>query len=202
MRRELQTAAMDSSIEVRQGVVVAVGCDVLFQQPPNLFNGIELVSAVGRQVYELDALLAGQPGAQSSTGVKLSLQMYTRTMLSQNTRLHYLGRLAQEYALVQHSRAGEPVPADVGYDRSGAVTTDPAAILDGGAIRTFDRCAGPGWTSSLLFLRVCHQHAFTVREALHGLYVLPTLSFAAGLKARLHVVAVLEGRTFALIARF
>ena len=30
--------------------------------------------------------------------------MYTRTMLSQNTRLHYLGRLAQEYALVQHSR--------------------------------------------------------------------------------------------------
>ena len=60
---------MDGSIEVRQGVVVAVGCDVLFQQPPNLFNGIELVSAVGRQVYELDALLAGQPGAQSSTGV-------------------------------------------------------------------------------------------------------------------------------------
>ena len=30
--------------------------------------------------------------------------MYMRTMLSQNTRLHYLGRLAQEYALVQHSR--------------------------------------------------------------------------------------------------
>jgi hypothetical protein len=43
-------------------------------------------------------------GVQSSTGVKLSLQMYTRAMLFQNERLHYLGRLAQEYALVQHSR--------------------------------------------------------------------------------------------------
>ena len=40
---------------------------------------------------------------QSSTGVKLSLQMYARAMLFQNPRLHYLGRLAQEYALVQHS---------------------------------------------------------------------------------------------------
>ena len=30
--------------------------------------------------------------------------MYTRAMLFQNERLHYLGRLAQEYALVQHSR--------------------------------------------------------------------------------------------------
>jgi hypothetical protein len=44
---------------------------------------------------------------QSSTGVKLSLQMYTRAMLFQNERLHYLGRLAQEYALVQHSRQVE-----------------------------------------------------------------------------------------------
>ena len=41
---------------------------------------------------------------RSATGVKLSLQMYTRAMLFQNERLHYLGRLAQEYALVQHSR--------------------------------------------------------------------------------------------------
>lgn len=45
------------------------------------------------------------------------------------------------YALVEHSRAGLPVPADVGYERSGASTTDPAAILDGGAIRSFDRRA-------------------------------------------------------------
>jgi hypothetical protein len=33
--------------------------------------------------------------------------MYTRAMLFQNERLHYLGRLAQEYALVQHSRQVE-----------------------------------------------------------------------------------------------
>ena len=44
---------------------------------------------------------------QSSTGVKLSLQMYARAMLFQNPRLHYLGRLAQDYALVQHSRQVE-----------------------------------------------------------------------------------------------
>lgn len=43
------------------------------------------------------------------------------------------------YALVEHSRAGQPVPGDVGYDASGAPTTDPTAILNGGAIRTFDR---------------------------------------------------------------
>ena len=48
--------------------------------------------------------MQGRQQRESSTGVKLSLQMYTRNMLSQNTRLHYLGRLAQEYALVQHSR--------------------------------------------------------------------------------------------------
>jgi len=46
----------------------------------------------------------GGDGVRSTTGAKLSLQMYTRAMLFQNERLHYLGRLAQEYALVQHSR--------------------------------------------------------------------------------------------------
>ena len=44
------------------------------------------------------------------------------------------------YALVEHSRANLQVPADVGYSAEGAPTTDPAAILDGGAIRSFDRC--------------------------------------------------------------
>jgi hypothetical protein len=44
---------------------------------------------------------------ESSTGATLSLQAYTRAMLFQNERLHYLGRLAQEYALVQHSRSVE-----------------------------------------------------------------------------------------------
>ena len=33
-----------------------------------------------------------------------------------------------------------PVAADVGFDSSGGVTTDPGRILDGGAIQVFDRC--------------------------------------------------------------
>jgi hypothetical protein len=41
---------------------------------------------------------------ESTTGTALSLQAYARAMLFQNERLHYLGRLGQEYALVQHSR--------------------------------------------------------------------------------------------------
>jgi hypothetical protein len=42
-----------------------------------------------------------------STGAKMSLQFYVRAMMFQNRRLHYLGRLAQEYALVQYSRMVE-----------------------------------------------------------------------------------------------
>jgi hypothetical protein len=66
MRRELQTAAMDGSIKIRQGVVVAAGCDVLFQQPPNHFNGIEPVSAVDRQV-SVYRVTADCPPKSSST---------------------------------------------------------------------------------------------------------------------------------------
>jgi hypothetical protein len=53
---------------------------------------------------------------RSTTGVKLSLQAYTRAMMFQNERLHYLGRLAQEYALVQHSRHVEDTLA---FQRNG-----------------------------------------------------------------------------------
>ena len=52
----------------------------------------------------------------STTGAKLTLQAYTRAMLFQNPRLHYLGRLAQEYALVQHSRNVEDT---MQYQRTG-----------------------------------------------------------------------------------
>ena len=45
-----------------------------------------------------------EDGVQSTTGQNLTLQMYTQAMLYQNRRLHYLGRLGQEYALVMHSR--------------------------------------------------------------------------------------------------
>ena len=38
----------------------------------------------------------------SSTGVSLSLQDYSRAMLYQNPRMQYMGRLAQEWALVMH----------------------------------------------------------------------------------------------------
>ena len=47
--------------------------------------------------------LRQEDGVQSTTGQNLTLQMYTQAMLYQNRRLHYLGRLGQEYALVMHS---------------------------------------------------------------------------------------------------
>jgi len=46
----------------------------------------------------------GDDAVQSTTGVRLTLNDYTRAMLYQNLRLQHMGRLAQEYALVQHSR--------------------------------------------------------------------------------------------------
>jgi hypothetical protein len=50
-----------------------------------------------------------EDGVVSTTGERLSLQEYTRAMFYQNPRLHCLGRLAQEYALVQHSRHVENI---------------------------------------------------------------------------------------------
>lgn len=44
------------------------------------------------------------------------------------------------FALVEARRSGRPVPDDIGFDSNGAVTTDAAAILNGGAMRSFDRC--------------------------------------------------------------
>lgn len=43
------------------------------------------------------------------------------------------------FGLVEAERAGQSVADDIGYDSSGQPTTDPAAILRGGAIRVFDR---------------------------------------------------------------
>jgi len=43
-------------------------------------------------------------GVRSTADVKLSLLEYTRAMLFQNRRLHYFGRLCQEWSLVMHSR--------------------------------------------------------------------------------------------------
>ena len=53
---------------------------------------------------------------ESTTGVKLSLQQYARAMVFQNPRLHHLGRLAQEYALVQYSRQ---VEESLAFQRNG-----------------------------------------------------------------------------------
>ena len=44
------------------------------------------------------------------------------------------------FALVEAQRAGRPVGDDIGFDAAGDVTTDPGAILAGGAMRSFDRC--------------------------------------------------------------
>ncbi|KAK9846055.1 hypothetical protein WJX84_010500, partial [Apatococcus fuscideae] len=43
------------------------------------------------------------------------------------------------YDLLKAKNDGQAVPADIGYDAHGQQTTDPGAILDGGAIRPFDR---------------------------------------------------------------
>jgi hypothetical protein len=55
---------------------------------------------------------------KSRSGVKLTLQHYARSMIFQNARLHYLGRLSQEYALVQYSRMVEET---LSFQRSGKV---------------------------------------------------------------------------------
>lgn len=44
------------------------------------------------------------------------------------------------FALVEAQRAGRAVADDIGFDAAGAVTSDPGAILAGGAMRSFDRC--------------------------------------------------------------
>ena len=43
------------------------------------------------------------------------------------------------YGLLEAKNAGESVEEDIGFDGNGAVSRDPAAILDGGAIRNFSR---------------------------------------------------------------
>lgn len=43
------------------------------------------------------------------------------------------------YGLVEAEAKGEPVADDVGFDAAGNVTTDPAEIRQGGAIRNFTR---------------------------------------------------------------
>ena len=43
------------------------------------------------------------------------------------------------FELVDRARRGVPAPPDVGFNSAGCETTDAAAILDGGAIRPFDR---------------------------------------------------------------
>ena len=43
------------------------------------------------------------------------------------------------FALVEAQRAGRPVGNDIGYDAAGNPTTDAGAILNGGAMRSFDR---------------------------------------------------------------
>ncbi len=45
------------------------------------------------------------------------------------------------FELIDRARRGVPAPPDVGFDSAGRETTDAAAILDGGAIRPFDRWA-------------------------------------------------------------
>ena len=47
--------------------------------------------------------------------------------------------MLRRYGLLEAKHAGQSVGSDIGFDAAGRVTTDPAAILDGGAIRNFSR---------------------------------------------------------------
>ena len=54
------------------------------------------------------------------------------------------------FGLLEAKTAGRAIPGDVGQDKDGVPTTDPSAVLNGGALRTFDR----GYKSSNLALMV------------------------------------------------
>lgn len=73
------------------------------------------------------------------------------------------------YALIEHSRAGLPVPGDVGYGADGAATTDPAAILDGGALRSFDRRAPRGSKAKGTRRSARHRKGYVWPWSLKGL---------------------------------
>jgi L-2-hydroxycarboxylate dehydrogenase (NAD+) len=53
------------------------------------------------------------------------------------------------YGVIEADTAGRSLPADVAYDEAGRPTTGPAEMLNGGALRTFDR--GPK-SSGLSFM--------------------------------------------------
>ena len=43
------------------------------------------------------------------------------------------------FGLLEAKSAGRSIPEGVAHDADGVVTTDPCAVLEGGAIRVFDR---------------------------------------------------------------
>lgn len=43
------------------------------------------------------------------------------------------------FGIVQANTAGQTLPENIAYDNKGNLTTNPAKVLDGGAIRTFDK---------------------------------------------------------------
>jgi len=88
-----------------------------------------LLHETGRGGFFKDAHAA----VLSTKGIKMSLQNYTCAMLMQNPRLHFMGRLGQEYVLVQHSRH---VEATLDYQRNGQ--------LQGSLIRRRDADAAAG----------------------------------------------------------
>ncbi|MBI4121036.1 MAG: Ldh family oxidoreductase, partial [Parcubacteria group bacterium] len=43
------------------------------------------------------------------------------------------------FGVIEASTAGRSLPEDIAYDKEGNITVDPAKVLDGGALRTFDK---------------------------------------------------------------
>ena len=43
------------------------------------------------------------------------------------------------FGVIEASTAGKSLPENIAYDKDGNLTTDPSKVLDGGALRTFDK---------------------------------------------------------------
>lgn len=56
------------------------------------------------------------------------------------------------YGLLEAKNAGQSVADNIGFDSDGVSSTDPAKILDGGAIRNFTRCFEPDHSVAIFVL--------------------------------------------------
>lgn len=84
---------------------------------------METVAAAGSSeaIFGTNPLAIGVPSADKP----LVLDMATAAMAY--------------YGVVEANTAGEQLPEGIAYDKAGSPTTEPAKVIDGGALRTFDK---------------------------------------------------------------